>query len=100
VLGLTDQPNIKEIIGDCIPHHTKGIHLSATKQPVQFAGVKDRWKFIESTLKKAPFIKIIPMLGSVGCPYTCSFCIDSIVPYQQLSFDDMKEDLKFLLTKF
>jgi hypothetical protein len=40
------------------------------------------------------------MIGSLGCPYTCSFCIDSEVPYQQLEFDVMKEDLQFLLTKF
>ena len=43
---------------------------------------------------------MVPMLGSVGCPYTCSFCIDSVVPYQQLDFDVMKDDLRFLLTKF
>jgi hypothetical protein len=49
---------------------------------------------------KAPLIKIVPMVGSLGCPYTCSFCIDSTVPYQPLEFDTMKEDLSFLLTKF
>src|SRR5688500_11685037 len=55
---------------------------------------------MESTLKKAPFLKMVPMIGSVGCPYTCSFCIDSTVPYQPLDFEVMKEDLKFLLTQF
>jgi hypothetical protein len=40
------------------------------------------------------------MLGSLGCPYTCSFCIDSTVAYQPLNFGVLKEDLKFLLTKF
>ena len=40
------------------------------------------------------------MLGSLGCPYTCSFCIDSIVPYQRLELDIIKEDLRFLLGKF
>lgn len=100
VTGLTHQSTIQQILEDCVPHRSKGIHLSASKQPVEFPGVKRRWKFIEPTLKKAPFIKIVPMLGSVGCPYTCSFCIDSVVPYQQLSFEVMQDDLKFLLTKF
>ena len=40
------------------------------------------------------------MLGSTGCPYTCSFCIDSVVPYQPLDFDTLKSDLRFLLGKF
>jgi hypothetical protein len=100
VLGLTHQSTIKEILGECLPHHAKGRHLSAAKQPSELPGVKKRWKFIEPTLKKAPFLKMVPMLGSVGCPYTCSFCIDSVVPYQQLSFQVMQEDLKFLLTKY
>jgi Radical SAM superfamily len=39
------------------------------------------------------------MIGSLGCPYTCSFCIDSEVDYQALCFDQIREDLKFLLQK-
>jgi hypothetical protein len=63
--------------------------------------VRERWPFIEPTLKKAtPLIRMVPMLGSLGCPYTCSFCIDATVPYQPLDFDGIEEDLRFLLTKF
>jgi hypothetical protein len=61
--------------------------------------VSERWKFIEQTLRKAPFIKIVPLLSSLGCPYTCGFCIDSSVPYQPLDTDMLKEDLRFLLGK-
>ena len=43
---------------------------------------------------------MIPMIGSMGCPYTCPFCIDSTAPYQPLDFQEMKKDLRFLLTKF
>ena len=65
-----------------------------------FPGVQERWKFIELAHRKAPWIKLVPMLGSTGCPYTCSFCIDSVVPYQPLDFDTLKSDLRFLLGKF
>ncbi len=100
VTGFTDKNIIREILKDCSPHRPEGIYLSAKTQPLALPGVRERWKFIEPTLRKAPLIKMVPMLGSLGCPYTCSFCIDSTVAYQALNFEVMKEDLKFLLTKY
>ena len=100
VTGFTDKTIIKDILQDCSQHRPVGQHLSVAKQPNELPGVRERWKFIDETLKKAPFIKIVPMISSVGCPYTCSFCIDAAVPFQQLGMDVMKEDLSFLLTKF
>ncbi len=100
VVGFTDKNIIREILYDCSPHRPTGLHLTTQKQPLSLPGVKERWKFIEPTLMKAPLIKMVPMLGSLGCPYTCSFCIDSTVAYQPLDFAIMKEDLSFLLTKF
>jgi hypothetical protein len=38
-------------------------------------------------------------LSSLGCPYTCDFCIDSSVPYQSLDAEAVKEDLRYLLGK-
>jgi hypothetical protein len=100
VVGFTDKNIIHEILLDCSPHRPFGLYLTAKSQPISLPGVRERWKFIESTLQKAPLIKMVPMLGSLGCPYTCSFCIDSTVAYQPLDFDVLKEDLSFLLTKF
>lgn len=100
VLGLTHQSTIKEILHSGAPQRPLGIHLTAHRQPVDFPSLKERWKFIDQTHKKAYFLKFVPMMGSVGCPYTCSFCIDATIPYQQISFDVMKDDLKFLLTKY
>ncbi len=100
VTGFTNKNIIQEILLDCSQHKPLGLHLDALKQPLSLPGVRERWKFIEPTLKKAPLIKMVPMLGSLGCPYTCSFCIDSTVAYQPLNFEVMKEDLSFLLTKF
>jgi hypothetical protein len=100
VVGFTDKNVIREILHDCSPHRPVGARVAARQQPASLPGVRERWKFIEPTIKKAPFIKMVPMLGSLGCPYTCSFCIDSVVPYQPLDFNVMKEDLSFLFRKF
>ena len=100
VLGFTDKDIIADLLRDCSPHRPLGIRLSAARQPLTMPGVQERWKFIELALRKAPWIKAVPMLGSMGCPYTCSFCIDSVVPYQPLDFDVMKADLRFLLGRF
>jgi hypothetical protein len=100
VLGFTDQAVIRDVLHDRSPHRPEGLYLSAKQQPEALPGVRERWKFISSTLEKAPLFKIVPMLGSLGCPYTCNFCIDSVVPYQPLSSDLLREDLRFLLTKF
>ena len=100
VLGFTDESTIMQVLEDCQPHRPEGLCLSAKEQPLELPSVRERWKFIEPTLEKAPLIKLVPMLGSIGCPYTCSFCIDSTVKYQALDFEVMRDDLRFLLTKF
>ncbi len=100
VVGLTDKRVIEEVLNDCSQHRPVGLHITAKQQPASIPGVRERWKFIEATLKKAPIIKLVPMIGSLGCPYTCSFCIDSVIPYQPLDFGVLKEDLSFLLEKF
>ena len=100
VLGFTDRTVISDLLQDCSAHRPLGVQLTAKGQPVTLPGVQERWKFIEITHRKAPWIKSVAMLGSTGCPYTCSFCIDSVVPYQPLDFDVIKTDLRFLLQKF
>jgi hypothetical protein len=100
VLGFTDKFLIHEVLNDCSRHRPIGVHLAAKQHPESIPGVRERWKFIEATLRKAPFLKLVPMIGSLGCPYTCNFCIDSVVPYQPLDFEVIKNDLSFLMQKF
>ncbi len=99
VLGFTDETLIMEILRDCTQNRPVGLNLSAKHHPFELPGVSKRWKFIEQALRKAPLIKIVPLLSSLGCPYTCDFCIDSTVPHQPLDTEAIKEDLRFLLGK-
>jgi hypothetical protein len=100
VFGFTNREVFRAVLQDCTRHRPCGVHVSAPQQPAALPGVRERWSFLKTVLKKAPFRKIVPMIGSLGCPYTCSFCIDSTVPYQPLEFEILKEDLRFLLTQF
>jgi hypothetical protein len=100
VLGFTDRETLLDVLQDCSQHRPVGVCLSAKRQPKALPGVRERWQFIEPTLKKTPFLKMVPMLGSLGCPYTCSFCIDADIPYQPMDVDVLGEDLTFLLKRF
>jgi hypothetical protein len=97
VFGFTDEALIEDLLRDCSRHRPLGLHLKAPRQPLALPGVRERWKFIEPTLRKSPLMKMIPILGSLGCPYTCSFCIDSVVPYQPLDLAVLREDLRFIV---
>ena len=100
VLGFTDRETLRSVLQDRMQHRPLGVHISARQQPSVLPGVQERWPFIEPTLRKAPIMKMVPMLGSLGCPYTCNFCIDAVVPYQSIGTSVLHDDLKFLLTKF
>ncbi len=99
VFGFTDRTMVEDLLRDPAPQRPVGLRLTAPRQPESLPGVQERWKFVEATIAKAPVLKLVPMLGSMGCPYTCSFCIDSTVPYQPLGFDQIRSDLRFLLSK-
>jgi hypothetical protein len=99
VLGLTTKVEIAELLGEAAPHRPIGRHLAARQQPRSIPSLRERWKFVEPTLAKAGPIKLVPMIGSFGCPYSCSFCIDAAIPYQPLDFDELQADLRFLATR-
>jgi len=99
VLGFTDEQVVRDVVEECAPHRPLGRQLAAARQPLTLPTLEERWKYVAATLEKAPTIKIVPMIGSLGCPYTCSFCIDSTVDYQPLGFQQLRDDLRFLLTK-
>jgi len=98
VCGFTDRETVRDVIRERAPHRPFGVRVSALRQPHHLPGAEERWKFIAPTLAKAKMFKLVPMIASLGCPYTCSFCIDSTVDYQPMSNDQLRNDLRFLRT--
>src|SRR5690242_4435693 len=70
VLGFTDRDIVRQVLQDCSRHRPRGQHVSARQQPRELPSLRERWEFIESILARAPLIKVVPILGSLGCPYT------------------------------
>lgn len=99
VLGFTDRQTLVDVLEDCSQHRPVGVCLSAKRQPKALPGVRERWQFIQPTLKKTPFLKMV-RCSAAWCPYTCSFCIDADIPYQPMDVDVLGEDLTFLLKRF
>ncbi len=99
VLGFTGRAQVEEILQECAPHRPLGRQLSAATHPGDLPPLAERWRFVQAALRKAPLIRIVPMIGSLGCPYQCNFCIDSTIPYQPLDFTQLADDLRFLLSR-
>src|SRR3546814_15006425 len=50
-------------------------------------------------MERVSCVSGVRRVGSMGGPYTCSFVIDAVVPYQQLACEESGSDLRVLKTK-
>ncbi|HEX8390729.1 MAG TPA: hypothetical protein VF665_00110 [Longimicrobium sp.] len=95
VVGFCDRDTLLEVLRDPGPHHPLGRYFSARGQPAELPGLRQRWPFLRPAMEAARIVRLVPLLGSLGCPYKCSFCIDATVPYQPLAFEGVRDDLRF-----
>jgi radical SAM superfamily enzyme YgiQ (UPF0313 family) len=49
---------------------------------------------------RPPYAANIGLLSSVGCPYTCNFCVDWDRPYISIAGDRLRADLQFIAKRF
>ena len=99
VVRQCDRILIEEILRD-LPH---GEILSSGRPLVDLPSVEERLPELEvSVLWKGRTYPAttIPLLASVGCPYSCNFCIDWDNPYAVLPLDRLEEDFRFISRRF
>ena len=65
VLGFTDKQVVCDLLEDCSQHRPMGRHIAARQQPAALRACASE-EVHRATLKKAPFIKMVPMIGSLG----------------------------------
>lgn len=53
VTGFTHKSTIVQILNNCTPQRPLGKYLSEANQPASLPGVVERWRFIESNIKKS-----------------------------------------------
>lgn len=90
-----DKALIADIIADHFPPHSI---ISSARPFVDVPTIEERLPELKASVfwRGKPFpYSFIPMLASIGCPYSCNFCVDWNNPYQALSSERLAEDLRY-----
>jgi hypothetical protein len=101
VVGLTDFEVIRQILEERkVARGGLGEWLSAARHPRQLPSLRERAPFLRTALASTQWLRTIPMLSSLGCPYSCGFCSDAEVPFQALELGALEEDVRFAGREF
>lgn len=91
----------KALISDILSGaHEPNSIVSSGRTLVDLPSVEERMPEIKTSALcrgRWPYISTsVPLLASVGCPYTCNFCTDWNNPYVLLPVDLLETDLRYL----
>lgn len=101
VLALTDRDLVSRVLEERSQSiGAEGEYLSAERHPRQLPGLRRRAPFVRSALAKAAFAKTVPVIASLGCPYTCDFCSDATTPLQSFDPEQVIDDVKAAIELF
>jgi radical SAM superfamily enzyme YgiQ (UPF0313 family) len=92
-----DKTLVADILGGAFSPHSI---ISSTRPLTDLPSVEERMPEIRASAffrGRWPYVSTtVPLLASVGCPYTCNFCTDWNNPYMPLPLDRLEADLQYL----
>lgn len=90
----------KSLIGDILSgQFDPPTIITSNKALTDFPLVVERWPEISTaSFPRGRPVRssVVPLLSSIGCPYSCDFCVDWSNPYVALPKDRLKADLEYL----
>lgn len=96
-----DKNLVAEILADRFP---PGSVVSTDKPFDDLPPVEERMSEVLASAflrgRRRHCLTIIPLLASVGCPYSCDFCVDWSNPYRLLSRERLAADLRYLAKQY
>ena len=122
-LTVIGGPHARSFPGDCLRFFDLAVHdcdreliegildgafdrdqvLSSGRPLTEIPTVQERLPHIlKSSLTEGrpPYAANIGLLSSVGCPYTCNFCVDWNQPYLSIAGERLRADLHFISKRF
>ncbi|HEU5180341.1 MAG TPA: radical SAM protein [Candidatus Polarisedimenticolia bacterium] len=83
--------------------YDRGQILSSGRALTEIPTVEERLPYIiksSVTEGRPPYAANIGLLSSVGCPYTCDFCVDWSSRYVSIAGERLRADLQFIARRF
>lgn len=93
----------RTLVEDILTQKPRGVVLTAPRQFTDLPSVHERLPEIKTSVfaRGKPFLSTtVSLLSSVGCPYTCNFCIDWNNPFALLPLEKLEADLRFILENY
>jgi hypothetical protein len=95
-----DQALIADILSG---HADRGTVVSSNRPLTEFPTVEERMPEIRiaNFHRGRPILtSLVPLLASIGCPYSCNFCVDWNKSYVALPKEQLAADLRYLSDHF
>ncbi len=100
VVGDCDRQLIEDLLAG---HYPRATAISSGRTLEDFPSVEERLPELRASSlseKGRTFWQAVPLLASVGCPYTCDFCVDWNSRYVRLPSEHLRRDLEFLADNY